>query len=58
MALATGNVYEDAFPGRTFKSPLTKLLVENGRNGNSQTYLELLLVTAISVAMSWKHLKN
>ncbi|GLT48564.1 hypothetical protein SLA2020_221820 [Shorea laevis] len=35
VALATGKEVANAFPDRTFKSPLVELLVKNGRNGKN-----------------------
>jgi hypothetical protein len=33
VALATGKEFANAFPDRTFRSPLVELLVKSGRNG-------------------------
>ncbi|MBA0777468.1 hypothetical protein Gotri_005483 [Gossypium trilobum] len=35
LGKASGKEYENAFPDRTFRSPLTELLLKNGRNGKS-----------------------
>ncbi|KAL7189489.1 hypothetical protein ACSBR1_039188 [Camellia fascicularis] len=35
VALAVGKEFADAFPDRTFRSPLVQLLVNNGRNGKN-----------------------
>lgn len=35
LALVAGKEIVNAFPDRTFKSPLIKLLVKSGRNGNN-----------------------
>ncbi|XP_031380091.1 peroxisomal fatty acid beta-oxidation multifunctional protein AIM1 [Punica granatum] len=35
VGLAVGKIFADAFPGRTFKSPLGELLIKSGRNGKS-----------------------
>ncbi|XP_012451892.1 peroxisomal fatty acid beta-oxidation multifunctional protein AIM1 isoform X2 [Gossypium raimondii] len=35
LGKASGKEYEIAFPDRTFRSPLTELLLKNGRNGKS-----------------------
>lgn len=34
VALAVGKEFSDAFPDRTFKTPLVELLVKSGRNGD------------------------
>ncbi|KAF5742977.1 peroxisomal fatty acid beta-oxidation multifunctional protein AIM1 isoform X1 [Tripterygium wilfordii] len=35
VAIAAGKIFADAFPDRTFHTPLVKLLIENGRNGKN-----------------------
>ncbi|XP_017983880.1 PREDICTED: peroxisomal fatty acid beta-oxidation multifunctional protein AIM1 isoform X3 [Theobroma cacao] len=35
LGLAAGKEFANAFPDRTFRSPLTELLLKNGRNGKS-----------------------
>ncbi|XP_022729467.1 peroxisomal fatty acid beta-oxidation multifunctional protein AIM1-like [Durio zibethinus] len=35
LGLSAGKEYANAFPNRTFRSPLTELLLKNGRNGKS-----------------------
>ncbi|KAB1209246.1 Peroxisomal fatty acid beta-oxidation multifunctional protein AIM1 [Morella rubra] len=35
VALAVGKEFSDAFPDRTFKTPLVELLVKSGRNGKN-----------------------
>lgn len=34
VSMAVGKIFADAFPDRTFRSPLFELLTKSGRNGN------------------------
>lgn len=36
VAIATGKEFVNAFPDRSFKSPLIELLVKSGRNGKRE----------------------
>lgn len=39
VGAAVGKIFVEAFPDRTFKSPLVDLLVKNGRNGTVGFYI-------------------
>lgn len=52
VALAVGKEFANAFPGRTFDSPLVELLVKNGRNGKKNFHCFHIISSPIHIGQA------
>ena len=53
--MATGKQFANAFPDRTFQSPLVELLMKSGRNGNIKRHCSYEFFSLLSVLCALMH---